>query len=166
MLKYVNTKVVFAEVPNEISLAIEISGCPIHCPECHSKYLWEDIGEPLNKESLLELIDKNSGITCVCLMGGDQAVNSINWLAKCIKEKYPELKIAWYSGLQKIHNDLNIDYFDYIKIGPYIEEFGPLTSETTNQVLYCKGKHLHKLDANDNMLYDITDKFWKNETKE
>lgn len=158
--------VTFSEVPDEVALCINLTNCPIHCPECHSKYLWEDIGEPLNKESLLELIEKNNGITCVCLMGGDQAVNSISWLAKCAKEKYPDLKIAWYSGLPKIHKDLDINYFDYIKVGPYIEEFGPLTSKTTNQRFYCKGKHLHKLDANDNMLYDITDKFWKNETKE
>jgi hypothetical protein len=61
--------------------------------------------------------------------------------------------------LSKIHKDIDTFYFDYIKVGPYIEDLGPLTSPTTNQIFYCKGKHLHKMDANDEMLYDITDKF-------
>lgn len=163
MLKYVDTQVVFSEIPNEVTLAINISGCPIHCPECHSKYLWDDIGQPLNKESLLELIEKNSGITCVCLMGGDQAPHSITWLAQCVKEKYPELKVAWYSGQPKIHKDIDTYYFDYIKVGPFIADLGPLENPITNQRLLCKGKHLHKIDANDNMFYDITYKFWKDD---
>ena len=47
MLKYVNSSVVFQEIPDEVTLAINISNCPCHCPGCHSKYLWEDIGLPL-----------------------------------------------------------------------------------------------------------------------
>ena len=98
MVKYVDTLVTFAEFPNEISLCINISGCPNHCPGCHSSYLAQDIGEVLNKESLFRLIEENKGISCVGLMGGDQAPNTINWLAKCIKEQYPKLKVGWYSG--------------------------------------------------------------------
>ena len=44
MLKYVNTGVVFQEIPDEVTLAINISNCPCRCPGCHSHYLWEDIG--------------------------------------------------------------------------------------------------------------------------
>ena len=44
MLKYIDTKVTFAEVPNEISLCINISNCPCNCKGCHSSYLAEDIG--------------------------------------------------------------------------------------------------------------------------
>ena len=98
MVKYVDTLVTFAEFPNEISLCINISGCPNNCPGCHSPYLAQDIGKVLNKESLFRLIEENKGISCVGLMGGDQALNTINWLAKCIKEQYPELKVGWYSG--------------------------------------------------------------------
>ena len=47
MLKYVDTKVTFSEVPDEISLCISISNCPNHCKGCHSPYLAEDIGKPL-----------------------------------------------------------------------------------------------------------------------
>ena len=70
-MKYVDAKVVFQEIPDEITLAISISGCTIHCAGCHSKYLWDDVGELLTIDSLKQLIEKNSGITCVCFMGGD-----------------------------------------------------------------------------------------------
>ena len=56
-MKYVDTKVVFSEIPDEITLAINISGCPVKCFGCHSKYLWEDVGEPLNSDSLHHLIE-------------------------------------------------------------------------------------------------------------
>lgn len=41
MLKYVNTDIVFQEFPDEVTLAINLSNCPCHCPGCHSSYLWE-----------------------------------------------------------------------------------------------------------------------------
>ena len=164
MLKYVNYAVTFAEVPDEISLCINISGCPNHCPGCHSSYLAEDIGSPLNKESLFSLIDQNKGITCVCLMGGDQAPTSINWLAKCIKENYSELKVCWYSGKQDWAKEVYPENLDYIKLGPYIEEKGPLTNPNTNQVFKAKGKNLKKLSAYTEEWYDITDRFWRNDS--
>ena len=52
MLKYVDAKVVFAEVPDEVTLAINISNCPCHCEGCHSSYLAEDIGDILDVKSL------------------------------------------------------------------------------------------------------------------
>lgn len=164
MLKYTNAKVVFAEVPNEISLAIEISGCPNHCPECHSKYLWEDVGKDLTLEVLLRLIQSNEGITCICFMGGDQDLDELEKLAfACgLSSKYL-YRIAWYSGRTEIPKHSLIDKLDYIKIGPYKSECGPLTSSTTNQRFYARGRCLHKMDANPEMFYDITDKFWKND---
>lgn len=38
-MKYSDAQVVFAEVPDEITLAISISGCPNRCPGCHSQHL-------------------------------------------------------------------------------------------------------------------------------
>ena len=62
MLKYIDSKVVFNEVPDEITLAINMSGCPIGCPDCHSKYLWKDEGKELTIKELEKLIDDNWGI--------------------------------------------------------------------------------------------------------
>lgn len=156
MLKYVDTKVVFAEIPDEITLAINISGCPCNCKGCHSSYLAEDIGEPLDLQHLTNLIDSNKGITCVGLMGGDTNPSEVDDIAQDIKEYYPELKVGWYSGRQELNKDIELSNFDFIKLGPYIEEFGPLNSKTTNQRFY---------KVNGKELIDITSRFWKHETE-
>ena len=152
MLKYLNTQVTFSEVPDKITLCINITGCKIGCKNCHSPYLAEDIGNILNLQALTSLIDSNSGITCVCIMGGDANPSEVDDIAQDIKEYYPKLKVAWYSGKQELSKDINLEFFDFIKLGPYIEELGPLNSKTTNQRFY---------KVENNKLIDITYKFQK-----
>ena len=82
MLKYVGTQIVFQEVPDEVSLAINLSLCPNHCKGCHSPELWEDIGEELTLKTLEKLIGQNPGITCVAFMGGDNDVWGLYEAAK------------------------------------------------------------------------------------
>ena len=66
MLKYVNTGVVFQEIPDEVTLAINISNCPCHCPGCHSHYLWDDIGMPLDTDAIDAFIERyGDDITCL-----------------------------------------------------------------------------------------------------
>ena len=159
MLKYVDTKVTFSEVPDEISLCINISNCPCHCRGCHSSYLAEDIGEPLDLQHLTNLIDSNKGITCVCIMGGDANPSEVDDIAQDIKEYYPELKIGWYSGRQELSKEINLENFEFVKLGPYIEELGTLTSKTTNQRMY-KVVYNHYDDGTAGYeLNDITYKF-------
>ena len=82
MLKYVNSGIVFQEIPDEVTLSINISNCPCRCPGCHSKYLWADTGEPLTTEVLDQFIrDYGTDITCVCFMGGDAEPEYVNQLA-------------------------------------------------------------------------------------
>lgn len=133
MLKFANHDVVFQEVPDQVTLAINISNCPNHCPGCHSKYLWNDIGWELDKNALDRLISKNDGITCVCFMGGDQAPAEVSRLASFVKQNYPKLKVGWYSGKEDISPAIDIRSFDYVKTGHYDEKYGPLSSPTTNQ---------------------------------
>lgn len=154
MLKYVDTLVSFQEIPDEISLCINISNCPNNCPGCHSAYLKDDIGTPLTYTELMRILKDIRGITCVCFMGGDKEPWEIQRLAQFVKEK--GLKVAWYSGKQELHEDIRLANFDYVKLGPYIEELGPLTSPTTNQVMY-KIDHL----ADKPFVVDITSRFWK-----
>jgi anaerobic ribonucleoside-triphosphate reductase activating protein len=156
MLKYVDSKVVFAEIPDEITLAINISNCPCHCEGCHSPYLADDIGEPLDLQHLTDLIDSSRGISCVCIMGGDANPSEVDDIAQDIKEYYPELRVAWYSGRQELSKEIELENFNYIKLGPYIKDKGPLNCRTTNQVIFeinvIQGKVFKK---------DITAKFWR-----
>lgn len=152
MLKYAEVAVTFEEVPSEINLCINISGCPVHCKKCHSKHLWKDVGTILTKEELDGLISKNKGISCVCFMGGDNDPEEIDNLAHHIRTKYPDLKIGWYSGRGGFSLFNHIENYDYVKFGPYKEEFGPLNKKTTNQRMY---------KVTDGQLVDVTELFWR-----
>ena len=154
MLKYVDTLVSFQEIPDEISLCINISNCPNNCPGCHSSYLKDDVGIPLTYVELMYLISQNQGISCVCFMGGDKEPWEVQRLAQRVKEE--GLKAAWYSGKSEIPEDIRLVNFDYVKLGPYMEEKGPLNSRTTNQVMY-KIDHV----ADKPFVVDITSRFWK-----
>lgn len=156
MLKYVDVRVTFAEVPDEVTLAVNISDCPCQCKGCHSSYLAQDIGTELTFNEVRKLIKKNSGISCIAFMGGDAEPDKVNTLASFITDHYDSIKVAWYSGRQELSSVIDLSNFDYIKLGPYKEESGPLNSRTTNQRFY---------KVSDRELIDITSKFWKHETE-
>lgn len=155
-MKYVSTEVVFVEIPNEITLAINISGCKIRCPDCHSKYLWDDIGDELTTDALNTVIEENDGVSCVCFMGGK--FNEIKKLLEFIQNNHPLLRTAWYTGESELPRDNGLlELLDYIKIGPYIKDKGGLDSKGTNQRMYevISDKNGRRI------LNDITYKFQK-----
>ena len=49
MIKYVPqaTSVVLEEIPGKVSLAVDVSNCPMRGPGCHSPFLQTDVGEEL-----------------------------------------------------------------------------------------------------------------------
>lgn len=142
-LLYSHYDVTFQEVPGEVSLIFDITGCPHHCPDCHSKFLWDYYGKPL-LEDLPKIIGKYYGmVTCVCFMGGDQ--NKQELLRACEIVRYAHLKTCLYSGLNisEFYNYIMDSgprcfstYLNYIKLGPYNAEFGGLDKPTTNQRFY------------------------------
>lgn len=152
MVKYVNYDIVFQEIPDEVTLAINISNCPNGCVGCHSPQLMDDIGEELSVVVLAELLERyGASITCVCFMGGDANPDDVFGLARFIKGS-SSLRTALYSGRETMPSA--VDCFDYIKIGAYKEDLGGLKSTTTNQRLY-------KVLA-DGTGVDITHLFWRN----
>lgn len=152
-LRYLGYSVVFQEVPDEITLAINITGCPYKCNGCHSQYLWEDRGRYINTDLNAIISQHVEYITCVCIMGGDQNLQELIDIFKYIQNTY-HLKTCLYSGNRDVHYFDNVlPYLDYIKIGPYIQSKGGLDSETTNQRMY-KVQHSQIVD-------DITYKFLK-----
>ena len=150
MIKYTDAEVVFRELPDEITLAINISNCPCHCPGCHSSYLAKDIGDELTTESLQKLLDKNKGISAVSFMGGDSNPGEISNLAKYVKDN-TNLVVGWYSGRQELSQEINLRYFDYIKLGPYIEELGPIDKEGSNQKMYRILDNCYLVDITDKL---------------
>lgn len=142
--------VTFKEIPDEVSLCVNISNCPCHCSGCHSSHLWEDVGIKLDEEAIDYLLFSNKGVTCIALMGGDREPAEINKLARHVK-RTSDVKVAWYSGRQELSSLIELENFDFIKLGPYVEELGPIDKETTNQRLY---------EVSNGELVDITSKFW------
>lgn len=138
MLRYVNYDIVFQEIPNEITLAINISNCPNRCTGCHSSYLMEDTGEVLNEQMLVGLLEKYANaITCFCFMGGDGSPCEIEQFCAFLKQQTQgQIKTGWYSGKSTLPQGCSLQHFDYIKLGPYIERLGGLNSPTTNQRFY------------------------------
>lgn len=152
-MKYYNAMIGFQEVPDEISLCINITNCNIHCEFCHSPHLWQDIGIELTDEELKRLIDSNKGITCVAIMGGNANEIRVYELLKIIHEL--GLKTCWYSGRNNLYPPMK-GVLNYVKFGPYIKNLGGLDSPISNQRFFkiVNGEY-----------EDLTYKFNKNETK-
>ena len=153
MLKYTDTDIVFQELPDEVTLAVNLSGCPCRCPGCHSRQLWGDIGCELTADALEELVAKQRReITAVSFMGGDAQPQEVDSLAGSLRKRHPGLHIAWWSGRSLLSPKVNLNNFDYIKLGPYLSHLGALRSPRTNQRLYR---------VVDGVMHDITSRFWR-----
>ena len=150
MIKYTDTMVVFEEMPKHISLAINITNCQNRCVGCHTPELREDIGQELTTDELDKLIHENEGINCVIFMGEGNDRNELCRLSQYLREKFG-ITTCLYSGKPNLERYM-IENFDYVKVGPYIEEFGPINKPTTNQRLY---KIVGDLQI------DVTKEFWK-----
>jgi anaerobic ribonucleoside-triphosphate reductase activating protein len=151
MIKYKDSYIVFEEIPDRVSLAVNITNCQNNCIGCHSPELRLNNGEELTEGIIDKLIKENYGIDCFLFMGEGKDYSRLMELVRYIKENY-SIKVAIYSG----RDEVEIEYyglFDYVKVGSYKEECGPLNKETTNQQLYEIGA---------NGIKDITYKFWKN----
>ena len=136
MIKYVPqaTSVVLEEIPGKVSLAVDVSNCPMRCPGCHSPFLQTDMGEELTTEVIEALLADNFGVNCFLFFGEGQDDESFLDLAWYIRDNHPDVEIALYSGRTEVpHSYWRV--FNYIKLGPYIEKLGPQNHRTTNQRL-------------------------------
>ncbi len=148
MIKYIPelTDIVLEEIPDKVTLAVEISNCRGSCPGCHSPFLKRDIGEELTPAVVDKLIADNFGINCFLLLGEGKDAQALLGIAEHLRTAHPDLERAVYSGRPEVEPEIYAA-FDYVKVGPYVEAAGPLNSPTTNQRLYHHGE-------------DITFRFW------
>ena len=152
MIKYSDSFVVFEEIPDKVSLALNITNCANNCPGCHSPELALDMGQELTEDTIDRLINENSGANCFLFMGEGRDYKILLELDMYIKEKYPYMAVGVYSGRDEVEDEY-YKVFDYVKVGPYKEDLGPLNKRTTNQRLY---------KMVDGVKTDITGRFWKN----
>ena len=86
-------------------------------------------------------------------MGGDAEPYDVANLAMHIKNKYKDMKTAWYSGKNELPDAFHAETFDYIKTGRYDAALGALDSRTTNQRMIKR--------LADGRVKDITSRFQK-----
>ncbi len=150
-MKIASYDIVFQEVPGQVTLALNISQCPNHCPGCHSPHLQDDIGLVLDRDMIDSLLEKYArDITCVCFMGGDSEPEKVMELSAYVHDA--GLLTAWYSGRQNLPDCFDYRCLDYVKVGPYNESRGPLSNPDSNQKMY-------QIEGGE--LKDITHLFWK-----
>ena len=135
MIKYLPelTSVVLEEIPDRVSLAVEITQCQGSCVGCHSPFLRKDIGEELTEAAITALVQDNYGVNCFLFLGEGRDLASLLRLARHVRSL--GLEAALYSGRESVEDAL-YEVFDYIKVGPYMPERGPLNTPGTNQRLY------------------------------
>ena len=148
MIKYVPelTDVVLEEIPDKVTLAVEISNCRGSCIGCNSPFLKQDIGVELTPDAVGRLIADNFGVNCFLLLGEGKDPEALLRIAEHLRVHHPDLERAVYSGRPEVEPEIYAA-FDYVKVGPYVAELGPLNERTTNQRLYHHGE-------------DITFRFW------
>lgn len=152
MIRYHNFDVVFAEIPGEVTLAINLTGCPNRCPGCHSPHLRAHAGRLLDDTELRELLLRYGGsVTCLCFMGGDAEPQEVARLAVFARQVSGHLRVGWYSGRERMPEEVAPRTFDYLKLGGWVEALGPLSSPATNQRLYRVGT--------EGSLTDLTERF-------
>ena len=149
------------DVLDEISLAISLSGCPLHCKGCHSSFTWDPkFGEILTDEKMENLILKNKYISCILFYGGEWQIERLLELIQIAKKH--DLKVCLYTGLMleevKLTKPQLLNVLDYIKVGRWIEEKGGLNKKTTNQRFY----KIDRDDKNNIDLIDWTNRFYQN----
>ena len=152
MLKYTEYEVGFREIPNKVTLLINISNCPNHCVGCHSPELRTNIGTELTNDEFLRILKENDGVNCVCFMGEGRDLPRLIEIIKLSKETQPFLETALYTGSDEFDETVFEGKLNYLKIGHYDDKYGPLDKPTTNQRLYR---------LVDGRRDDITELFWK-----
>ncbi len=159
MLKYHTIDISCRAIPNEVCLVFNITGCTIKCPGCNEKTLWKDKGTDLNFKEIRNILNNYAQtISCVCFMGGEHSPQEINDLARFVKHNYAGLRTAWYSGLNRISEEIDYNNFNYLKIGAYEASKGVLGNPNTNQRVF--------MVMEDCSLIDITDKYIRTQPDE
>ncbi len=153
MLLYASVGISELEIPTKQSLVIYISNCQHKCKNCHTPYLHDSFGDSLkdNFQTIFNIYYNYFDV--VCFMGeGKESIKEKDEMIKYCKFIHDNKKqVALYCG-RDCYIESWMKCFDYVKIGSYQEEKGPIVKKTSNQKLFKKENNKYK---------DITYMFWK-----
>ena len=112
--------------------SVYFQGCPIRCPGCHNKGIWDiQEGVGISIETLITEIKHIKFLSGVSILGGEPFYQKegLRNLVSEIRRQLPELTIWIYSGytLEWLRDKNDVDYnyiltnIDVLVDGPYIE---------------------------------------------
>lgn len=125
-------QVVFQEVPDQVSLAFTVSGCPLRCKGCHSQDTWPlQSGSPLSNIQFAHYLNQYLGlITCVLFFGGEWAPDQLIDKLKIARQQ--GLNTCLYSGFDHVPKRIT-KHLNFLKTGPWRGDRGGLDAPNTNQ---------------------------------
>lgn len=136
-IRFTQQQIVWQEVPNEVSLAFLISGCPLRCAGCHSADSWKaDRGDILSADYLRSRLRQYHGLlTCVLFLGGEWQPEPLSVLLTIAREEFG-LHTCLYTGLERDElPPVLLPQLTYLKTGRWLPERGGLEHPNTNQQL-------------------------------
>lgn len=142
-----------------VRVTLFVSGCPLHCYNCHNKVAWDyKYGQEFTQETLnyiLKSLDESyiSGFT---LCGGEPLckdnIENCKYILKTIRNKYPNKNIWCYTGynFDEIEDKEILNYIDVLIVGRYIDSLRDISHNnewrgSTNQ---------HLIDVQQTLLQD------------
>ena len=134
-LYFTREEVVWQEVPDEVSLAFLVSGCPLRCKGCHSADSWKSgLGPALSADYLRNRLRRYAGmLTCVLFMGGEWQPETLLDLLRLVRNEFG-LKTCLYTGYER--DELPpalLPELTFLKTGRWMAERGGLDSRAPNQ---------------------------------
>lgn len=133
--------ITLTEIPDHITLFLEFGNCKLKCKGCHSENLWEPVEKQMSYTEIYEIVKRYQGLgaNAIVLMGGTTngvQMGDLGELITMLKNNFGNC-VGLFSGLKKLesHNEF-LCYLRWLKVGPYEESLGGLSSPLTNQRFY------------------------------
>lgn len=128
------------DINNGLGLVVSlwVTGCPIHCENCHNESIWDkNTGKEFTDKELnyiLELLSDTRVDLGFSILGGEPLAtwnyDEVLRVVKTVREKFPNKRIWLWTGFtyEKVKNLEIFNYLDAVIDGQYIDS---LKDETT-----------------------------------
>ena len=131
------TSVVLEEIPDRVSLAVDISNCRGNCEGCHSPFLKKDIGRELTPEVIDALVKDNFGVNCFLFLGEGRDPETLLELADHVRQL--GLQAAVYSGREEVEGMMDkLPVITFIGQWIYCYLYGTILASVMSRYIFLQ----------------------------